>query len=335
MPYKIAIIGATGAVGTIFIKYLEDRNFPVAGLGLFASNRSESKKIIFKGEKIPVEVLKPEKLRGYDLAFFSAGSLISREFIPPAVRNGIIVIDNSAAFRMENDVPLVVPEVNSQELKNHKGIVANPNCAVIQLVLVLKPLRQITRIKRVIVSTYQSVSGAGGKAMQELDRQTRSILNGVKAFPMEIFPRQIAFNLIPAIPQKDPFLWNGFTSEEEKIIQETKKILSDHTMKISATCVRVPVFVGHSESLFLELSDQHGLEELIEVLRKAPGVKFLPENRYITPLEVAGRDEVFVGRLRKERDFDNSFSMWIVADNLRKGAALNAIQIAERLIKDV
>jgi aspartate-semialdehyde dehydrogenase len=327
-PYRICIVGATGAVGQTFIKCLEESHFPVSNLALFASERSAGRKLTFKHEEIGVRVLKKDALLDFDFAFFSAGATISKEYVPIAVSNGIVVIDNSPAFRMKKDVPLVIPEVNPQEIKRHKGIIANPNCATIQLALVLKPIHTLAKIKKIFVSTYQAVSGAGGRAIQELFISSKAYLENKKVTPA-IFPRQIAFNIIPQIPQKDAFLEDGYTYEEKKIMEETKKILNDYAIKISATCVRVPVFNGHCESVYIETEKKLEQMDVIGLLKNAPGVKIMGD--YPTPVDISGKNEVFVGRIREDKVFEKGLSMWIAADNLLKGAALNAIQIADLL----
>jgi len=331
--YRVAVVGATGAVGQEMLKVLEQRNFPVADLRLLASKRSAGKKLCFKGEEITVEELKPESFEGIDIALFSAGGDRSKEFAPEAVKRGAIVIDNSSAFRMEPDVPLVVPEVNPEDVDWHKGIIANPNCSTIQMVVVLKPLYDISRIKRVVVATYQAVSGAGAQAVEELKEQTKAILEGREVPSPNKIPKQIAFNCVPHI---DKFFEDGYTREEHKMINETKKIMHDDEIKVSPTCVRVPVFIGHSEAVNIEFEGAVSVEEAREALSKAKGVKVVDDFEnfiYPTPIDVAGKDEVLVGRIRKDDTIENGLNLWIVSDNLRKGAALNAVQIAELLIE--
>lgn len=329
--YRIAIIGATGIIGQAFISCLQRRQFPVLRLSLFASSRSEDREIVFKGERLKVHRLCPEGLKGHDLVFFTAGSEVSREFVPLAQRTGAMVIDNSSAFRMHHDVPLVVPEVNPQDITKHKGLIANPNCAAIQLVMVLKPIHDLTPIERVIVSTYQAVSGAGGRALQEAKNQSEIALHE-DPIHSQIFPAQIAFNLIPQIPQRDAFLPDGYTLEEEKIEQETRKIMGS-SIRLSATCVRVPVWNCHSESVNIETRVRLTPQDVVRVLSGAPGVRVCPDpEAYPTPVQVSGSEEVFVGRIRQDRSHPRGINLWIVADNLLKGAALNAIQIAERII---
>jgi aspartate-semialdehyde dehydrogenase len=331
--YRVAVVGATGAVGQEMIKVLEQRNFPVSELRLLASARSAGKKLKFKGEEITVEELKPSSFEGIDIALFSAGGDRSKQFAPEAVKRGAVVIDNSSAFRMEPDVPLVVPEVNPEDVDWHKGIIANPNCSTIQMVVVLKPLYDISRIKRVVVSTYQAVSGAGAAAIEELKEQTKAVLEGKPVPPPNKIPKQIAFNCVPHI---DKFFPDGYTREEHKMINETKKIMHDNEIKVSPTCVRVPVFIGHSEVVNIEFEKPVSVEEARKALEEAPGVTVIDdfENAiYPTPIDVAGKDDVLVGRLRKDDTIENGLNLWIVGDNLRKGAALNAVQIGEVLIE--
>ena len=331
--YVVAVVGATGAVGQEMIRVLEQRNFPVKKLVPLASSRSAGKRVKFKGEEWIVEELKPESFEGVDIALFSAGGERSKQFAPEAVKRGAVVIDNSSAFRMEPDVPLVVPEVNPEDVDWHKGIIANPNCSTIQMVVVLKPLHDLAKIKRVVVSTYQAVSGAGAQAIEELEEQTRAVLDGKPVPPPVKIPRQIAFNCVPHI---DKFFPNGYTREELKMINETKKIMHDDSIKVSPTCVRVPVFVGHSESVNVEFEKPITVDEAKEALERAPGVTVMDDFEnlvYPTPIDVAGKDDVLVGRIRKDDTIEDGLNLWIVGDNLRKGAALNAVQIAELLIK--
>ncbi len=330
--YNIAILGATGAVGKTMLKVLEERDFPVEELRLLASERSAGKEIEFKGNKYKVEPVTPEAFEGIDIALFSAGSSRSKIWAPIAVEKGAVVIDNSSAFRMEPEVPLVVPEVNPEDVQIHKGIIANPNCSTIQMVVALYPIHREKKIKRIIVSTYQAVSGAGAKAIEDLQEETKARFEGRYYVP-EALPASIAFNVIPRI---DVFLENGYTKEEMKMLNETRKIMHAPEIKVSATCVRVPVFVGHSESVTIETQEPITPEEARQILSSAPGVivEDDPENNvYPMPIEVDGKDDVFVGRIRKDLAFDNGLSMWVVADNLRKGAATNAVQIAELLVK--
>ncbi len=333
MPgYRVAVVGATGAVGREMIKVLEERNFPVSDIRLLASQRSAGKTLKFKDTEVTVEELKPESSKGVDIALFSAGSERSKQFAPEAVKRGAVVVDNSSAFRMEQDVPLVVPEVNPEDVDWHTGIIANPNCSTIQMVVALKPLYDVSRIKRVVVATYQAVSGAGAEAVEELKVQTKAVLEGTAVPPPSKIPARIAFNCVPHI---DKFFPGGYTREELKMVNETKKIMHDNEIKVTATCVRVPVFVGHSEAVNVEFEKPVSVEKAKEVLRNAPGVRLLDdfENHvYPMPVDVAGTDDVFVGRIRRDDTIPSGLNLWIVADNLRKGAALNAVQIAELLL---
>jgi aspartate-semialdehyde dehydrogenase len=324
---RVAIVGATGEVGRTFLKVLEEREFPVDELYLYASEKSEGTELTFRGEKFKVRALNKEtSFKGIDIALFSAGSSISKEYAPRFVKDGAVVIDNSSAWRLDPDVPLVVPEVNPEDVENHKGIIANPNCSTIQMVVALKPIYDAVGISAIVVATYQSVSGAGAKAIRELEDQTRAWCQD-KQMEVKNLPRRIAFNVIPQI---DVFTENGYTKEEMKMVNETRKILHDPNIKVSATTVRVPVFYGHSEAISVKLNRPLEPESAMELLRKAKGV-VLVEEGYPTPIDVAGRDEVFVGRIRKDLVFEPGLSMWVVADNIRKGAATNAVQIAELL----
>ncbi|NPA57713.1 MAG: aspartate-semialdehyde dehydrogenase [Aquificae bacterium] len=330
--YNIAILGATGAVGQTMLRVLEERNFPVNEIKLLASERSAGKELEFMGIKYRVEPVSPEAFEGVDIALFSAGGSRSKQWAPVAVEKGAVVIDNSSAFRMDDDVPLVVPEVNPEDVKWHKGIIANPNCSTIQMVVALNPIHKAKGIKRVIVATYQAVSGAGATAIKDLEEETKAYFEGKYYYP-EALPNHIAFNVIPHI---DVFMDNGYTKEEMKMFNETRKIMHAPDIKVSATCVRVPVFYGHSEAVVVETQEPITPEEAKQLLKEAPGIilEDEPENNvYPMPVEVAGRDEVFVGRIRKDLAFDNGISMWVVADNLRKGAATNAVQIAELLVE--
>jgi len=324
---RVAIVGATGEVGRAFLKVLEEREFPVDELYLYASEKSEGAELTFRGERFKVRALNKEtSFRGIDIALFSAGSSISKEYAPRFVKDGAVVIDNSSAWRLDPDVPLVVPEVNPEDVENHKGIIANPNCSTIQMVVALKPIYDAVGISAIVVATYQSVSGAGAKAIRELEEQTRAWCRG-EQMEVKNLPRRIAFNVIPQI---DVFTENGYTKEEMKMLNETRKIMHDPNIKVSATTVRVPVFYGHSEAISVKLNRPLEPESAMEILRKAKGV-VLVEEGYPTPIDVAGRDEVFVGRIRKDLVFEPGLSMWVVADNIRKGAATNAVQIAELL----
>lgn len=325
--------GATGLVGREMMRVLEQRNFPVKSLKLLASARSKGKKLTFKGEELPVEELTETSFQGVEIALFSAGGGTSKKFSPCAAKDGCVVVDNSSAWRMDDTVPLVVPEVNPDDIKWHHGIIANPNCSTIQMVVVLKPLHDAAKIERVIVSTYQAVSGAGIKALDELTDQTRAIIEGRKP-EAKLFPHPIAFNCIPQIPQGDAFTGNGYTSEEMKLVNETKKIMGDQTIRVCATTVRVPVYTGHSESVNIETQKKLTPSEARSILEKAEGVIVRDEpSKAIYPLasEAAGHGETFVGRIREDLSHPNGLVMWIVSDNLLKGAALNAVQIAERL----
>ncbi len=330
--YIVAVVGATGAVGNEMISTLEERNFPVETLRLFASERSKGNTLDFHGKPVTVEVLTDKVFDGIDIALFSAGGGRSTEFAPAAAKAGCVVVDNSSAWRMDPEVPLIVPEVNPDDLDWHKGIIANPNCSTIQMVVVLKPLHDAAGIKRVVVTTFQSVSGTGKKAMDELLNQTRDILNFKDAKP-SVYPHQIAFNCLPHI---DTFMDDGYTKEEIKMVNETKKILGDDSVKVTATTVRVPVFRGHSESLNIETEKKISADDARAVLSTAPGILVYdaPEKN-IYPLQTysADKDEVYVGRVREDNTIENGLNLWIAADNLRKGAALNAVQIAEELIK--
>ena len=328
--YKVAIVGATGAVGCEMIDTLEKRNFPVRELKLLASSRSVEKKLKFKGHELLVEELKKDSFEGIDIALFSAGAGRSVEFAPHAVKSGAIVIDNSSAFRMDPKVPLVVPEINSADIKLHQGIIANPNCSTIQMVVALNPIHRVSRIRKIIVATYQAVSGTGMKAIQELERQVKEWRDG-KPPSCEVYPHPIAFNCFPHV---DVFLDNGYTKEEMKMVHETRKILHDDQIQVSATCVRVPVFRAHSEAIHIELEKKLSAVQVKEILSKAPGVVVQDDpNRNLYPLAIhaSGKYEVFVGRIREDSALTHGIALWVVADQLLKGAALNAVQIAEQL----
>ncbi|MBI5099277.1 MAG: aspartate-semialdehyde dehydrogenase [Nitrospirae bacterium] len=330
--YVVAIVGATGAVGNEMAEVLEERNFPVKKLRLFASERSEGKIISFHDESVTVEILTENVFKGIDIALFSAGGERSLHYAPIATKEGCVVVDNSSAWRMDPKVPLVVPEVNTHDLKWHKGIIANPNCSTIQMVVVLKPIHDAAKIKRVVVTTFQSVSGTGKKAMDELLNQTSDLLNFKDIKPL-VYPHQIAFNCIPHI---DKFMDDGYTKEEIKMVNETKKIMGDDSIRVTATTVRVPVFRGHSEAINIETEKKLTANAVRALLSKAPGVLVYDEpekNVYPLPTLTAGKDEVYVGRIREDTTIENGINIWIAADNLRKGAALNAVQIAEKLIE--
>jgi aspartate-semialdehyde dehydrogenase len=328
--YVVAVVGATGAVGTEMIEVLEEREFPVARLVPLASSRSAGGTVTFKGNEVPIEVLTKDSFAGVDIALFSAGADLSREFAPTAVKAGAVVIDNSAAWRMTPEVPLVVPEVNAHDIQQHKGIIANPNCSTIQMVVALKPLHDQARIKRIVVTTFQSVSGTGKDAMDELMAECQDLLSFKSASP-KVYPYQIAFNCLPQI---DEFLPSGYTKEEMKMVHETRKIMGDQSIHVTATTVRVPVYIGHSEAVNIETERKLSANEARAILSTAPGVLLYddPAHKiYPMPLEVAGKDEVYVGRVREDESIANGLNLWVVADNLRKGAALNAVQIAEHL----
>ena len=338
---NVAIMGATGAVGTEFLSILEERNFPIKGLKLLASSRSAGKKIKFKGKPYKIEELTHDSFKGVELVLSSAGAQRSKEFLPSAVRAGCVCVDNSSAFRMDKSVPLVVPEVNSHAISRHKGIIANPNCSTIQMVVALWPLHKKAKIKRIVVSTYQSVSGAGWKKVQELEEQSVKLSkisksgvigrHAVNKKDIKEFPYQIAFNLIPQI---DQFLDNGYTKEEMKMVNETRKIMEDDSIGVTATTIRVPVYFAHSECVNIETEKPLCPDEAREILLNSPGVALIDDPcsmKYPMPLDAEGKDAVFVGRIRKDESISNGLNLWVVADNLRKGAALNAIQIAELL----
>ncbi len=332
-PLNVAIVGATGVVGEQMRQILEDRDFKVSSLRLLASERSGGKRLTWKRAGIEVEVLGPESFRGIDIALFSAGSDVSEIYAPVARDSGAVVIDNSNAWRMKPGVPLVVPEVNPAALTGHRGIIANPNCSTIQMVVVLKPLHDRWGLKRVVVSTYQAVSGTGQKAVEELLSQSRAYLSG-KPIEPEVYPHQIAFNILPHI---DVLGEDGYSKEEKKMINETRKILDLPDLPITATTVRVPVVNGHSESINVEFVEEMEIDEVRKVLSEAQGVTIVDdplEAQYPMPINVTGTDCCYVGRVRRDDSVASAINLWVVADNLRKGAALNAIQIAENLIKN-
>ncbi|SEM60993.1 aspartate semialdehyde dehydrogenase [Syntrophus gentianae] len=333
--YNVAVVGATGAVGNEMIRVLEERNFPVRELTLLASERSLGIDIDFKGKSIPVKVLDENSFAGIQIGLFSAGGSVSERFAPIAAAAGCVVIDNTSAFRMAPDVPLVVPEVNPEAIAQYKtkGIIANPNCSTIQMVVALKPIHDVARIRRIVVSTYQAVSGTGKKAITELAEQTRALMN-CQEIQVKVYPHQIAFNCLPHI---DVFLDNGYTKEEMKMVNETKKIFNDPAIAVTATTVRVPVFFGHSESVNIETEKKITAEEVRKLLATAPGVRVVDnpkENAYPLAIHAVGQDDTFVGRIREDESIPNGINMWVVADNIRKGAASNAVQIAEVLIRD-
>jgi aspartate-semialdehyde dehydrogenase len=332
--YNVAVVGATGAVGVEMIETLEKRVFPVRNLRLFASERSVGKKLKFKGANVSVEQLKADVFKGIEFALFSAGASRSKEFAPAAAQAGCVVIDNSSAFRMEPDVPLVVPEVNPEDAKEHKGIIANPNCSTAIMLVAIYPLHKVDPVRRIIVSTYQAASGAGAKAMAELKEQTAKILRGEKDVRTEVLPQRIAFNLFPHV---DVFLDNGYTKEEMKFVNESRKIMHHPTLKISATCVRVPVYRAHSEAVNIELECPMAPAEARAILANAPGVRVVddPANKkYPMPIDASGMYDCLVGRIRQDcsRDDGRGIDLFVSGDQLLKGAALNAVQIAELLI---
>lgn len=329
--YRVAVVGATGAVGSRMIEVLGERKFSVETLLPLASARSAGGTVSFCGEEIAVKELTKDSFGHVDIALFSAGSDVSREFALIAAKAGAVVIDNSSAWRMDKKVPLVVPEVNPQDIRQHQGIIANPNCSTIQMVVALKPLHDQCRVKRVVVTTFQSVSGTGKEAMDELTDETQAVLSFKDPQP-KVYPFQIAFNCLPHI---DEFLPSGYTKEEMKMAQETRKIMGDSSIAVTATTVRVPVYIGHSESVNIETERKLTANEARAVLSVAPGVKVYDDPVraiYPTPLNVVDTNDVYVGRIREDESISNGLSLWIVADNLRKGAALNAVQIAELLV---
>ncbi len=332
--YNVAVAGATGAVGCEMISILESRKFPVSELRLLASERSRGKTLTYFDEEVKVDTLTKDSFSGVDIALFSAGAARSLEFAPAATESGAVVVDNSSAFRMVDDIPLVVPEVNPQAIADYKkkGVIANPNCSTIQMVMVLKPIHDAVKIKRVVVSTYQAVSGSGRSAIEELAEQTKALF-AFKAYDVKVYPHRIAFNCLPHI---DAFLENGYTKEEMKMENETRKIMGDKNIAVTSTTVRVPVFYGHSESVNIETEKKLSPSEAKEILKKAPGVVVVDDpknNLYPLAIDAAGKDETFVGRIREDFSIKNGLNMWIVSDNVRKGAALNAVQIAEYLIE--
>jgi len=330
--FNVVILGATGAVGIEFRKILLERNFPIDKIR-FLGNTTVGRVIDFGGRSVTVEAVTDESFKGFQLALFSAGASISRQVARRAAESGCIVVDNSSAWRMEPDVPLVVPEVNPGDVEWHRGIIANPNCSTIQMVVALKPIHDAVRIKRIVVSTYQAVSGTGLKAIEELEIQTRDISQGRPISQRKVYPHQIAFNVLPHI---DVFLPNGYTKEEMKMVNETRKIMGDDSIRVTATTVRVPVRHGHSESVNIETERKISADEVRAILSVAPGVVVCDDpsrNLYPLAIDAAGRDETFVGRIREDESVPNGINMWIVSDNIRKGAALNAVQIAELLVR--
>jgi aspartate-semialdehyde dehydrogenase len=331
--YSVAVVGATGAVGQEMLRVLAERAFPVRELRALASARSAGRRVDYQGRELVVQELTDDSFAGVQIALFSAGGKISEHFCPVAARAGAVCIDNTNAFRMDPAVPLVVPEVNPHAARGHNGIIANPNCSTIQMVVALKPLHDAARIRRIVVSTYQSVSGGGQKAINELAEQSRALMSGREA-EVKVLPHRIAFNLIPQI---DVFLENGYTKEEMKMVHETRKILEDDAIAIAATTVRVPVFYGHSEAIAIETERKLSAAEAREILSGAPGVRVVddPANRrYPMPIEAAGQDLTLVGRIREDISTPSGLILWIAADNIRKGAATNAVQIAEIVVRE-
>ncbi|WP_156289114.1 aspartate-semialdehyde dehydrogenase [Oceanobacillus salinisoli] len=339
--YNVAVVGATGAVGQKIMKILEEKDFPINQLKLLSSKNSAGKELSFAGKKIVVEEAKPESFEEIDIALFSAGGSVSKQLAPEAVKRGAVVVDNTSAYRMDENVPLVVPEVNNEDIKKHNGIIANPNCSTIQMVAGLKPIKDNFGLSRVIVSTYQAVSGAGVKAVNELEEQSRQFLNN-EEMEANLLPVKgdkkhypIAFN---ALPQIDVFQENGYTFEEMKMINETKKIMHAPELPVAATCVRLPFFTSHAESVYIEVDDDGvTVEDIWKVLKTADGVILQDDpttQTYPTPLSASNKEEVFIGRVRKDLDNNKGFHLWIVSDNLLKGAAWNTVQIAQSLIKN-
>jgi aspartate-semialdehyde dehydrogenase len=330
--YRVAVLGATGAVGTELLELLEERDFPLADLKLLASERSAGKKLPFKGENLLVEAVSESALENVDLVLASAGGSISKIWAPKAVEKGAVVIDNSSAFRMNPEVPLIVPEVNPEAAAKHKGIIANPNCTTILMSVAIFPLHKVKPIKRIVVATYQSASGAGARAMEEVKNQTIEILEG-KEPVATVFPYPLAFNLFP---HNSPLNSAGYCEEELKMVHETRKIFNNQDIKITATCVRVPVLRAHSEAINLEFETPFNIEEAREILSKSDGVKLVEDwqaNYFPMPIEATGQDEVLVGRIRQDISHECGLELWLCGDQIRKGAALNAVQIAELLVQ--
>ena len=330
--YVVAVAGATGAAGREMVEILEERNFPVAELVLLASERSEGERLEFKGKNRTVKRLSRESFKGVDIAFFFVDAARSLEFAPAGVQSGAVVIDNSGAFCMDPKVPLVVPEVNPHAIAGHSGIIANPDCSTIGMAVALKPIHDAARIKRIVVTTFQSVSGTGKKGMDELAQQTVALLN-FKDVAINVYPQQIAFNCLPHIGD---FLDNGYTMEEMNMVNETKKIMEDDSIRVAVTTVRVPVFRCHSESVNIETDKKMSSNDVRAILSTAPSVIVYDDpkkNIYPLAIDVAGKDEVYVGRIREDESIANGINLWIVSDNLRKGSALNAVQIAEHLVR--
>jgi len=333
--FNVAVAGATGAVGNQMIACLEERNFPIKSIKFLASSRSAGRKLRFRGDLVEVEELTENSFKGVDIALFSAGGGASTKFAPFAAKDGCVVIDNSSAWRMDPDVPLVVPEVNPHAVAQYtnKGIIANPNCSTIQMVVALNPIHKKCGIRRIVVSTYQAVSGTGKKAINELFDQTRAMINFID-YKINVYPHRIAFNCLPHI---DVFLENGYTKEEMKMVDETRKIMEDDTMGVTATTVRVPVYFSHSESINIETREHISADEVKSLLENEPGIKVVDDpkkNIYPLAIDAAGQDLTFVGRIRDDESIPNGINMWVVADNIRKGAATNTVQIAEILAEN-
>jgi aspartate-semialdehyde dehydrogenase len=333
MSCNLAIAGVTGAVGQEFLKTIEERNFPFTSIKMLASGRSKGKKIRFKNKEYIVEEMTKDSFNGIDIALFSAGASRSREFAPAAVKAGAVVVDNSSAFRMDPDVPLVIPEINPQQIKNHKGIIANPNCSTIIAIVPVWPLHKANPVKRMVVSTYQAASGAGQQAMLELEHQSREILEGKKP-TCKVFPYQIAFNIFS---HNSAMGSNGYNEEEIKMVKETRKIFDCPEIAITCTCIRIPVFRAHCESINLEFKNPITQEQVTDLLSTAPGVSLIDDrrnNRFPMPIDASGKDDVFVGRIRQDESIPDNrgINIWVAGDQLRKGAALNAVQIAEKLL---
>lgn len=334
--FRVAVVGVTGAVGQEMLKVLEERKFPVSEIRPLASSRSQGKKVNFRGREWAVEVLNQNSFQGVDIALFSAGASISREFAPLAAQSGCVVIDNSSAFRQDPDIPLIVPEINPHRIKDYRrrNIIANPNCTTIISLMPLKPLHDYGKITRVVAASYQATSGAGAKAMAELEEQIKAYVNQEEIVP-HVFPQQIAFNVIPHI---DVFLDNYYTKEEMKMVWESRKILEEESLLVSATCVRVPVFRAHAVAINIETEKKITRDKAIELLSSFPGIKVVDDPKHLlypTPLMAAGKDECLVGRIREDISSISGLSLWVVGDQLRKGAALNAVQIAELLAPEI
>ncbi len=330
--YRVGIMGATGAVGSVMLKVLEERKFPIAELRPLASVRSAGKKLIFNGQEHEVLEMTAQSFQGLDIVLASAGGAVSKQYAPAVTAAGAVMIDNTSAFRMDPQVPLVVPEVNPEDAYQHQGLIANPNCTTIIMLTALKPLHDAAKIKRIICSSYQAVSGSGVAAMKELERQVKQFAAG-ESITVETYPYQIAFNVLP---QVDVFQDNGYTREEMKMVNETRKMLHDDTIMVSATCVRVPVFTSHAESLQIETEKKLTADEARALLAQAPGVKVVDDPlqlKYPMPLETSNQDDVWVGRIREDLSHPHGLALWVAGDQLRKGAATNAVQIAELLIK--